>query len=436
MKEYKPRYFVFILLLFFVVCGYGQDTLKNISGKIIDFKTKEPISFVIINVLFENSATESSYNGNFKLNYRSNNPIIVIRKLGYETLTINLNSSVKSPLVIHLKTQSKDLSEIAVTANKTAKRLVDNTFYVTDYQFINDKILLFGDVNEKKQLRLITTNGDALHNYKLNNELYNATFKDCFGNIHLINDMVSTQIYITNNTIGALDDIRRSLFDSLLSSCILNTDECFYFENIFNKGQTKRIFSIEKSTKQLHDLGLYSDGSMIKMLINENEFMDSKYGNSGKSEMDDLSADELKAMRRKADDMIFFNTVILKDAYIPVYADNDTIYIFDHPNNLIHSYSLNNNMPLQLKTMEYNHFKKWKPLVIFDEVKNKFYTTYLQDGIITIGEINMLNGKINKRFTLKHTFPKNIKINNGVVYYLYRVKFTSDKMALYSYPVE
>ena len=436
MKRYKPGYFVFIQLLFCVVCSYGQDTLKNISGKIIDFKTKEPISFVIINVLSENSATESGYNGTFKLNYRSNNPIMVIRKLGYETVTLNLNSSIKSPLVIHLKTQSKDLSEISVTAGKTAKRLVDNTFYVTDYQFIDDKILLFGDVNEKKQLRLINTNGDALHNYKLNNDLYKATFKDCFGNIHLINDLVSTQIYITNNTIGALEDIRRSLFDSLLSSCILNTDKCFYFENIFNKGQTKRIFSIEKSTKQLHDLGLYSDGSMIKMLINENEFMDSKYGNSGKSEMDDLSADELKAMRRKADDMIFFNTVILKDAYIPVYADNDTMYIFDHPNNLIHSYSLNNHMPLQLKTMEYNHFKKWKPLIIFDEVKNKFYTTYLHDGIITIGEINMLNGKINKRFTLKHTFPKDIKINNGVVYYLYRVKFTSDKMALYAYPVE
>ncbi len=436
MKQYKPNYFVFTILLFFATCSYGQDTLKNISGKIIDFKTKEPIGFVIINVLFENSATESNFNGTFKLHYRSNNPIVVIRKLGYETLTLNLNSSTKYPLVINLKTQSKDLSEVVITADKTAKRLVDNTFYVADYQFIDHKILLFGDVNEKKQLRLINTNGDVLHNYKLNNESYKNTFKDCFGNIHLINDVVSTQIYITNNTIGVLDDIRRSLFDSLLSSCILNTDNSFYFENIFNKGQTKRVFSIDKSTKQLHDLGLYSDESMIKMMINENQFMNSKYGNSDKSEMDDISADELKSMRRKADDMIFFNTVILKDAYIPVYASNDTIYIFNHPNNLIHSYSLNNHLPLQLKTMEYNHFKKWKPLVIFDEVKNKFYTTYLNDGIITIGEINMLNGKINKRFTIKHTFPKSIKINNGIVYYLYRVKFTTDKMALYSYPIE
>ena len=86
--------------------------------------------------------------------------------------------------------------------------------------------------------------------------------------------------------------------------------------------------------------------------------------------------------------------------------------------------------------MDYNHFRQWKPLVLFDAARNLFYTTYLKDGITTIGEINMATGKINKRFTLSHAFAKNIKIDKGIVYYLYRLKFTDDKMALYAHQLE
>lgn len=436
MKKYKFSCAIIAFLLFFACRVHGQDSLKSISGKIIDLKTKEPVGFAIIQVLFENTYAQSRLNGTFKIDYKDKDPIIVIRKLGYQTLTINIDSTVKFPLLINLKAQSKDLSEVIVSANKPTKRLVDNTFYVSDYQLMNDRILLFGDINETQYLRLITTEGEVLHTFKLTRHVYNSTFKDCFGNVHLLSDLSSTQVYLSHNTIGLLDDIRLSLFDSLLRPCILSKADNFYFENSYNQGQTKNVFAINKASRKIYDFGTYSNEAMIAMIADENRHSNSKHGGSGKNEMEDLSPDELRAMRRKEDDRIFFNTIVATKAYIPVFAGEDTVFIFDHPNNLVHRYSLESNKALQVKTMEYNHFPQWKPLVLFDEARNLFYTTYLKDGIITIGEINLVTGKINRRFKLIHTFPKNIKIDRGVVYYLYRLKFTDDKMALYAHQLE
>lgn len=436
MKTFKFTCFAIVLFLCSVFSTYGQDSLKSISGKIIDFKTKEPVGFVVIEVLVEGAYTQSRINGSFKIDYKGREPLIVIRKLGYETLTLNVDSSTKLPLLINLKAQSKDLSEVVVSANKPTKRLVDNTFYVSDYQLIQNRILLFGDINETPYLRLITKDGDVLCSYKLPQYPYTHMFKDCFGNTHLLTDFSSTQVYIRNNTIKLLEDKRRSLFDSLLRPCLLSKQNNFYFENSYNQGQTKNIFAINDTTKQMYDYGTYSNEAMITIIAEEENRRNSKYASSSKNGMEDVTPDELRAMRRAEDEQNFFNTIIATKAYVPVFANNDTIFIFDHPHNLIHSFVLNNNNPLPVKTMEYNHYRQWKPLVVFDKARNIFYTTYLKDGIITLGEVNTATGKINKRFSIKHTFPKNIKVNNGIVYYMYRVKFTDDKMALYAHQLE
>lgn len=436
MKKYKLICSAVVLLVCLTFPAFGQDGLKSINGKIIDFKTKEPIGFVIVQVLFENSSTLSTLNGSFKIDYSGKTAIITIRKLGYETLTINVDSTLKLPLLVNLKAKSKDLSEVIISADKPTKRLVDNTFYVADYQLIDDAIVLLGDMNEVQYLRLITKAGDIVQTRKLSRRNYKGMLKDCFGNVHIQSAFSSTQIYVTGNTIELMDAIRLSLFDSVLRPCILNKENNFYFEDSYNDGQTKHVFGINKETKQHYDLGTYTNEDMLDM-IQEQKSKDAMSGNAGKNEMEDLTPDELRDMRREEDKRNFFYTIVATDAYIPVFAGNDTIYIFDHPHNLIHSYLVDNNKSMPIKTMEYNHFRHWKPMVLFDEARNVFYTTYLSDGIITIGEINRTTGKISKRFKISgHTFPKNIKIDNGIVYYMYRVKFTDDKMALYAHQLE
>lgn len=284
-------------------------------------------------------------------------------------------------------------------------------------------------------VKLINLEGKELSRLALNGTNYESLFKDCFDNVHLINKTHTNQMYIVDEKVNFLDDVKRRTFDSLLRPCILNTNNDIYFEAHFNKNQTKSIFVINKNTKQKSGLGIFSDEFKISMQNDEENFMYAKYGAiDNNNTMGESSADDQRAARRKDDDINFAKRIIYLAAYIPVFMNNDTLTVFDHPNNLIHRYSLNN-IEIKLQVMEYNHYKDWKPQVISDEINHKFYTTYLHDGIITLGEINLQTGKIDKRFKIAYTFPKNIKVRNGIVYYLYRLRDSDDKMAIYAHQI-
>ncbi|MES2762142.1 MAG: carboxypeptidase-like regulatory domain-containing protein [Bacteroidota bacterium] len=424
-----------LIFLYAGLRGKAQDSLLNVSGKIIDLNTKKPIDFAIITDFKTNTSVQSDAKGNFEKAYKSKDLLLIISKLGYESQKVKINASTKFPLAISLAPRSLDLSEVVIAADKPVKRLVDNTFYILDYQFLDNNILLLGEMDTKHIAKLINLDGKELCRLPLKNIQYESLFKDCFGNVHLLNKFHTNQVYIQNNTVNLLYNVKRSTFDSLMIPCILHTEENIYFEVTFNKKQTKSLYVFNKNTKQKSGLGIFSDEFMISMQNDEENFMNMKYGAvDTENTMGDASANDLRAARRKEDDITFARRIIYTAAYIPVFMNNDTLTVFNHPNSLIHRYSLNNK-EVDLQVMEYNNYKNWKPQVVSDEISHKFYTTYLHDGIITLGEINLQTGKIEKRFKLTHTFPKNIKVRNGIVYYLYRLKDSEDKMAIYAHEI-
>lgn len=430
---YKLYLFLF---LFSAFNSNAQDSTSIISVKIIDFDTKKPIDHAIITDFKTNLSFQTNEHGYFEKTTTEKVIILIISKLGYESQTVKINQFTKFPLSISMKVRTLDLSEVYIIAEKPVKRLVDNSFYILDYLFMEDNILLLGEMNDKQMAKLIDLNGKEICRLSLKEEHYESVFKDCFNNIHLVGKFHTNQIYFANSSLHVLDNIRRGLFDSLLVPCILNNNDHLYFETFLNKKQTKTFFVINKITKEKSGLGIFSDEFKMNMMKNEGVLLAAKYGTiDEKNTMGGVSADDLRASRRKEDDINFAARIIYTDAYIPILLNNDTITVFNHPNSLIHQYSINNT-ELNLHIMEYNHYKNWKPLVISDEIKHKFYTTYLHDGIISLGEINLKNGKINKRFKLTHTFPKNIKVRNGIVYYLYRLRDSEDKMAIYSHQIQ
>ncbi|MES2515291.1 MAG: carboxypeptidase-like regulatory domain-containing protein [Bacteroidota bacterium] len=429
-----------LLFLIFFTCatltGKAQDSTKLIQGRVIDVVTKQPVSFAVITDYETNLSFQTNEQGYFEKSTNKKVVILIVTKLGYESQTIKVNRLTQFPLTIPMKIRTLDLSEVAIIANKPVKRLVDNSFYILDYQFTGDNIILLGEMDDRQMAKLIDLNGKEICRLWLKDRKYESVFKDCFGNIHLLSKFYTSQMYVANSTLNLLEDVRRGRFDSLLVPCILDNNDNLYFEELMDKKQTKTFYVINKLTKKASGIGVFSDEFKIEMLKNEGAFLAGKYGMvDEKNTMGGVSADDLRASRRKEDDINFAARVIYTDAYIPILLNNDTITVFNHPNGLIHQYSTNNT-EVDLQIMEYNQYKNWKPLVISDEIKHKYYTTYLHDGIITLGEINVKNGKINRRFKLTHTFPKNIKVKNGIVYYLYRLKDSEDKMSIYSHAIE
>lgn len=78
--------------------------------------------------------------------------------------------------------------------------------------------------------------------------------------------------------------------------------------------------------------------------------------------------------------------------YAPLHIYDSSILIFDHPNSKIHTLNLQGEYEDSV-LINYEQMKGWVPLVVFDEITNKFYTTTERNGIYTFYHIDINTGQ-------------------------------------------
>ncbi len=119
-----------------------NEITSEISGQIIDSKTKQPLSYVNIGILNRETGTVTNENGDFKLDIKDNfkQDTIRVSMIGYKPQTIlikNLNST-NSKLKIELDEDLSELDEVVITArtfkrkilgNKTKSTFIGHVFY-------------------------------------------------------------------------------------------------------------------------------------------------------------------------------------------------------------------------------------------------------------------------------------------------------------------
>lgn len=131
-----------LLILLLNISIFGQQTIIN--GTIIDTKTKEPISEVIIKETNTNNFTETSKNGKFSIKSDLKNTFTIIH-MNYKTQIITLTANN----TIELTNKPIELDDIIVTANplkdiSQSTTILDNTKAASQPRNITD---LFKEVN-------------------------------------------------------------------------------------------------------------------------------------------------------------------------------------------------------------------------------------------------------------------------------------------------
>ena len=98
-----------------------------IRGKVIDAKTKLPLSKATIKVKAQNIELSSGSDGGFDFNVNNGaNDTLVVSHLGYKTFKQSL-SDVSSPMTITLEDYSIQLRTVTITSRKLNLRHVDNS---------------------------------------------------------------------------------------------------------------------------------------------------------------------------------------------------------------------------------------------------------------------------------------------------------------------
>ncbi|MGY3792569.1 carboxypeptidase-like regulatory domain-containing protein [uncultured Aquimarina sp.] len=117
----KPYFFLFI---FQSIIVFGQQS-EFIQGKLVDSKTKEPISFATIRIKNKSQGLISNADGGFKIptNIQNISDTLVVSSIGYISKNILL-SQLKSEQVnvISLVQKIEELEEVVVTNTKKIKR--------------------------------------------------------------------------------------------------------------------------------------------------------------------------------------------------------------------------------------------------------------------------------------------------------------------------
>lgn len=115
MKVFLP-----ILLLFLSInLGYAQSS-KKITGKVFESNTQIPLPGVSILIKGTKTGTTTDQNGSFAISSESEDPVLIISYLGFQTK--ELNGVFGSPMTINLDNSSNALNEVIVVAYGTASK--------------------------------------------------------------------------------------------------------------------------------------------------------------------------------------------------------------------------------------------------------------------------------------------------------------------------
>jgi CarboxypepD_reg-like domain len=107
-----------IILLLFPLLTVGQI---SISGKVINYRTKEAIAFATVGLLKENIGTNALEDGSFQLSLSRTkfNDTLIFSCVGFTTLKLPVDNFKTSNIIIELSEQQTILNEVIVT-NKSS----------------------------------------------------------------------------------------------------------------------------------------------------------------------------------------------------------------------------------------------------------------------------------------------------------------------------
>lgn len=200
---------------------------QSLTGKVLDSQTKEPLPYAHIFIKGTTTGVVSNSSGDFSIEVPKLPVVLVVSEVAHQTLLVR---AIKPELTILLEPSSIELEGATVQAQKEAYFRMAN--HVLDYEFYDDNILLLG--NSGREVRLINHRGKMMDR-ALTPSRFSEVFKDCLGNIHLVNADSSYQVFYDYEGLRFIHPYPIEIFDRYLRGC-----ECRFKDGLIYSMGRKR----------------------------------------------------------------------------------------------------------------------------------------------------------------------------------------------------
>ncbi|HVW97697.1 MAG TPA: TonB-dependent receptor [Mucilaginibacter sp.] len=114
MRRYVLSLFIFI---FTVVTAFAQDGNRQVTGKLLDAQSKEPLIGVTVSVKGAKGATVAGLDGSFKISVPAGSNTLVLSYIGYVTKEVAITGNDLG--TITMDPTSASLKEVTITANSS-----------------------------------------------------------------------------------------------------------------------------------------------------------------------------------------------------------------------------------------------------------------------------------------------------------------------------
>lgn len=367
---------------------------------------------------------------------------IVFSHISYEQKTVKISDE---NMLVVLNAKTNILPEAEIVENAPHLAYSNKQVWVSDYKITDRGMYLILDSNTEHSLMFLSHEQDTLAKAKINKK-FDYLYEDAFGNIHLLSNDSAYQTYYDGEKLNMLYPVDIASFKQKLMPVKVITDSLLILQKYTSMYQEILYVSVNrnnKETKVLADLYGYSkeaaDNYYIDMMrdgridgvLSANPLFPTLhkqlFRDASEQPFDISQMNNPISMKPYED---FENSPKMRYVYNPIYCPivffNQTIYIFDFEKDRLLKYA-DNGVPLYECDMTFHrkkHFKNyrigdpWDRKLIFDKALCKCYAQFTKDGLVTLKEIDLQTGKIKNEIKLtQHTYPENIQIHNGIVYY-------------------
>lgn len=246
---------------------------------------------------------------------------------------------------------------------------------------------------------------------------------DCFGNIQVSAKDSVYQIAYQNQKFHLVDSYSMSDYKKMVRPCVAQNSEDYVFKAMGEHGKSIIYSMYSKDTLdmaktyEILDLDAWKVATQyyieIITLYNASVSFGQNIISNGIWDGDMKKLNETNELNQMIG---FYDKILSRPLYSPVFNYNDNFILFDHTNNRITYLNTESKTPIN-----YHDSRKWIDLILFDRWTQKFVTFFKNNGLYTVHEINLESGKLEMGIKLEeNAYPEKLKIKNGYIYYLFK----------------
>ncbi|MDF3027661.1 MAG: hypothetical protein K0S23_1968 [Fluviicola sp.] len=420
--------FLFLFSFLLPLCnpGWAQGDII-IKGKVVN-EAGSPVKNASVQIDIHNARTNSHgffiiRNGNFPAQ-------ITVKNNQYNDFTdiLLFPERWKDTMKLQVVMVSKETQLEEVTINGANKFGVypRKQANVLDFKVEPDgNILLCCSDEHRYFLRHLNEMGDKVYEAPIRKHPKQIR-QDCGGKFHLV---YTDSIYETSivghsvgifspspyyKSIGILDNCSYSDDTSIIIRSYMNQKQYLEYQLITKKTKSSKVLYISQDrqkNRQLKDYQRENKQTVMEILRESNANHSDKLSNHDQ---------ELKKARERWSTQQFYDLILLKPIYAPLFELNDSLIIFDHPNDSAIVFT-KSGVRVRSFPISYQYFRGWKNELIPNIEKTHVYARFERDGITSLRKINLTTGKTEEVVQIKdHIYPEHIQIRKDFIYYVYK----------------